>query len=543
MEESAPGSIAWPPPGLPHDARVFQLRANSKAAGSDKAHWRARPVSQALVVITESFSYGLALDDPENQRCDWLLADLDNINDPQARAAFDALPDTWMQQTAAGKLHKVFETPHDAEFFNRYHNVKWRLPDGTLVGDLKIHGYAAAPGSTVNGKRYARLNDLQPVLAPPELLALLAVAPEPVATNSVSHIPVGERDIAMTQIAGWLRRKGWDEQAMVKALYAIARSGVVEQPPTNEWILADAQRVARSIVQKPPEEIIGRLVPEALICGADVRLVKAPRRWLIPNFIAQGEFSMLYGDGECGKSTFLARLAADASARNLRVLYFGVEEPFDRFVFKARLCGAERRLLYAPRGNASIFKFPRYAEDLASVIDLTGLDLVLFDSLTSHMVNEPGANMADRDRHCLSSIAEIPATSVAVRTIVGVFHENRSGDWSGSAERKNVPRCLLHAQRDTASDEPMTLLVEKANNFTKPRYVATYVGRQVLATDPETGQTQMEEDENGKLVPSTITIVERSEDKPIGKKGKGKSKKVTGSVNLADVGEIDPPLL
>lgn len=526
MAEPQESGTPWPPPGLPPDARIFQLANNSKkpphgymGGYHNAVHW-----SEALIVPGPKFSYGMELDGQ------FLLADLDSMSE-QALAQWSTLPDTWTQRTWSGKLHRVYRTP--ADFLPT--TITWYLPDGkTRMGDLKANGYAVMVGSTVNDKPYVLLDGRDPVPAPLELLTAFEQAqkaPPAGEEGTRDRILIGDRDFFVRDLAGHLRRKRFSELGMKRVFWAIAQnSEVFEQSIAEPWLEHDAARVAHSYAKKPPGINIGPLISATIRTGAEVDLIGAPRRWLVPDFVPMSDLTLMYGEGGCGKSSWLSWLAAEATRRGLYVLYFGVEERFELFALRAVMGGADRALLHeAP--NASRITFPDCAGALEDLVDLTGYGLVLFDSIYTHFGSSGRDNFAVQTRKVVGSLAEV--TQRTGTTIVGGFHPNKGGStWSGSEEMKNVPRCLLNFARED-DNNPLTVIVEKAN-FTKPRLAATFIGNELLAMDPDTGKVAHEE-RDGELRPLYLTVDRRGPDVPVGKKGKGKTVKQTGVINLGDV--------
>jgi hypothetical protein len=528
MAEPQGSDIPWPPPGLPHDACVFQLEANSKRPpfGFMGAHHRATPWQQALLVPGPAASYGIRLDGQ------YLLVDFD-VDSPEAMNALASLPPTWSQRSRRGP-HLLYRPPPN--FVGK--NCDWYV-DGVKFGQLKINGYGVGLGSTVDGHIYTAIDGRDPQPAPQALLDYCATAliTHTGTLNSRDLIAMGERDNELTSIAGFFRRHGYTEEAIQTALWGIVRSGLVEQPLGNEILQKDCVRIAHSAMKWAAEIPMGPLTPGAWRSAKEVELVGPPVEWLILDFIPKNELSLVYGDGGCGKSSWGGWLASEVTNRHGSFIFAGIEEPFERFAQRAVQGGAlEERLFDIPQ--AYKLRFPRDADALEEALMLAKPTCLYFDSIMSHFPpGNDGTNIAERTRHVLGSLSGV-AQRTGV-TIVGIFHENKAGEYSGSTEMRNVARYLLHAQREEGADR-MTLAVEKYF-IRDPKLLAIFIGEEVVKMDPGTGRVQYEI-RNGEKTPFKHTLVRRGDDIPSlskAAKKKAKTTKVKGSVNLGELGEVD----
>ncbi|MFY9838228.1 MAG: AAA family ATPase, partial [Xanthobacteraceae bacterium] len=474
MAEPQGSGVAWPPPGIPHDACVFQLEKNSKRPpfGAMGAHHNAVPWQQALLVPGPAASYGIRLD---NQ---FLLADCD-VNCPEAAEALLAFPTTWRQTTRRG-WHLDYRQPPG--FIGK--NCDWYYK-GVKIGQLKIKGYQVGPGSMVDGHIYALLDNRDPVPAPPELLAACeqAVAAPAQEINTRDRIAEGERDDELTSIAGFFRRHGYTEDVIRAALWGIVRSGIVEQPIGNEILESTCAKIAHSAIKYSAEVPVGRLTPSAWRCATEVEMIGPPFEWLILNYLPKAELSLVYGEGGCGKSSWGSWLADEVTNKHGVFLFAGIEEPFERFAQRAVQSGAREDRLFELQ-EAHRLVFPRDCDALEEALMLAKPACLYFDSIYTHFPADDRTNMAERTRHVLGPLAGVAQRTGT--TIVGIFHENRAGTYNGSAEMRNVARSLLHAQRNEGSD-CMTLRVDKPF-IRDPKLLATFIGDEVIKMDPGTGR-------------------------------------------------------
>lgn len=474
---------------VPHDARLFPLIPHTKRPGSEHAHLDAVPLDDFLELYV-SGNYGIALD------TQFLLVDKDR--DDQVVAAFEArLPETWMQKTWRRGTHRLYRVPQGFEG----RNSRWP------GGELKVNGYLVGPGSSVAEAgftgEYEIISAQDPEQAPEWLLDMVRDdAPKSVAVSGfeLDTMADGTRDNELTSIGGFMRHKGYSESFIAASLSGIVDSGAVEQPPGREITARDIARIAKSVARYTPDMGPGKIAASDWVCGADVKIVGPPVRWWTRGFFPKGDFVTLFGGSGVGKSSLASWVAAQVTQQDQAFLFVGVEEPFARFLGRAVLCEAKREKIFAIP-QASRIQLPRDIPKLREQVEMAGVKFVYFDSIYAHFERIQGENVAERARRCLGPLAEM-AQDLGV-TIVGVFHENKEGDYLGSTEMVNVARVTLHAERE--ENQPLVLSVHTTNLW-EPPYALTFYATEANMRDPETGEVQMEETEPGKLEPMKVGI-------------------------------------
>lgn len=484
---------------LPPDARCLALLHNSKEPATRRGHHDAMSVDTFVPIG----NYGIALDGQ------FLLVDFDST-DPMRDSWTAKLPATWRQKTPRGE-HYLYRVPADWKGTNRKIVAEG---DGArkIVGDVKSLGYLVGPGSVVNGAPYVVLDGVDPVPAPDWLLDF-AVRREDFTLNGVvqerAQIVDGERDNELTALAGWLRHKGFSAQAIASMLWGVVESGVVEQPPGREVEQRDVIRIARSIGRRAIGDdygiFEGQLSPEGWINGAAVDLIGPPIRWWVRGFVPQSELVMLYGKGGIGKSSWASWLAGEVTRKGGSFLYVGVEEPFSRFLMRAVLGGADRERIFSIPG-ASVLQFPRDCAAFHEAVATARPSVVYFDSIYSHFAAEKGLNTAERARQCLGPLAEIAQATGS--TLMGVFHENKAGDYLGSVEMVNVARYVLKATRSGRG--PLRIAVDKTNIW-DPHCMLQFEALERICADE--GIEQMEEQADGTLAPLKTIVLHRIGDR------------------------------
>jgi hypothetical protein len=96
-------------------------------------------------------------------------------------------------------------------------------------------------------------------------------------------------------------------------------------------------------------------------------------------------------------------------------------------------------------------------------------------------------------------------------TILGTFHENKTGDFNGPKDMENIPRALLHA---TSSKNRLKLHVKKSN-YRKPNYDLLAIGEWIPETNPN-GTPVLERNKEGEIVQNEIYVVRGLEEVEIG---------------------------
>jgi energy-coupling factor transporter ATP-binding protein EcfA2 len=490
----------------------LQLRPELKvpyAGASGNAHLGA--VAEADFVPTGA-NVGIVLDGM------FALVDIDKPEDPVAVEWIARLDSayTWSQTTP--RQHATPEqrlvNPHGRHWLVRVTpellndpmiaNTKIIGADGiTPIGDLKVRGYLVAPGSKIKCddgviREYQQVNATPPVEIPEWITRYIktrrASSTSPAASEAeVAGIPFGSHDAFLASFGAFLRtRWNFSEQALVKA---IAQGIPLLQgvDAARPWTRGDLERLARSCVKLEPSMTVdaGEMVPPMWRMVDQIELASTPQGWWLRFFVPKGELVLLYGAGASGKSTWASWLAAQVTKKQGLFVVYTTEERIEKFAMRAQLMGADQSLL-AYDTNPGAFKLPRDAEKLKQAIVMSGAKVVYFDSIAGHFSAEHGLHAGERGRACLSPLAEIAQTTGC--TIIGVFHENKNGEYMGSTELRNVPRVLLGAKR--RGDK--TVLFVNKTNLDEPDHYLTFVSSTAPAINKRTGVEQHEVDDDGK---------------------------------------------
>jgi hypothetical protein len=443
-------------------------------------------------------NYGIVLDGQ------YLVVDIDSLDDAPDDI-INRIVDlkTWSQFTRKG-YHYLFTVPEG--FTGK--NTKLKNADGFIYGDLKVRGYIVGPGSVVDGHLYRPWTIVQPVPAPSWLLEL-AKPPKEVTTGSqgaLKGIPKGAHDDFLISLGGFLREKHSLEASAIAPVLAGAVKILQDQDPEDPYTADDIRRLATASA-KYETSIKVSILPQNWRNGADVTLTGMDTRWLLHRFVPQGQFTLIYGKGGCGKSSWASWLAAKAIAKGMKVGISSVEESFETFLMRMYLSdpNVDFSMIY-DIGNE--WKFPRDGKALKEAIQEVGLDLVYFDSIYNHFDNnQDHSNAAEKGRNALSPLAQ--ACQETGVTIVGTFHENKAGQYLGTTEMENVVRSLLHMTRK-GKDHPALLKVKKTN-FIAPEHDLKFYAEEVEAITPD-GQAWREETKEGVMDIRKMIIIKSAEE-------------------------------
>jgi energy-coupling factor transporter ATP-binding protein EcfA2 len=297
------------------------------------------------------------------------------------------------------------------------------------------------------------------------------------AGNAREAVPHGEHRQALLWLAWHLRRvHGFTTDAALPTLQAFIDSGLAGYDPTNPFQERDLrgmlERIEPQVATNAPDIPTNPL--EGVITGIHAQNDERPLTWLVPYFIAEGELTLLYGEGGVGKSTWFSLLAAEVTQLGDRFGAIGVEEPFSRFCARSAAMGADRSKLYGVSAPAIGLKFREHLDWIERYIYENELRCLYFDSLRSHFELGKGEDSATNARNNLSGIASLSQRTGCA--ILGTFHTNKSMVYSGSSEMLNVPRIVIEAK--AAGENKMAIRVHKGA-FKLPDYRMVYAREEI----------------------------------------------------------------
>jgi hypothetical protein len=211
--------------------------------------------------------------------------------------------------------------------------------------------------------------------------------------------------------------------------------------------------------------------------------------WLMPQWIPEASVTVLGGPSGVGKSTFLARLCAQVTARRgiidpedgtaRAVLYYTLEEQ-PGMILRPRMTAARCELSlirmpdYSPDGAlARRLSLPQDLQLLRTTIYADRAALVILDPITSYLGPGIDSMKACDVRGILEALEAVAAETGA--TIVLTLHDRKGttgssiSRFAGSAAWTQVPRTVIRLGHDPHTEGVHLLCAEKWLLATRPR--------------------------------------------------------------------------
>jgi hypothetical protein len=421
------------------------------------------------------------------------------------------IPDTWTVETPGGGLHFYF-----------------RMPEGRVLPGLKgwrpgvdiqaDGAYVCAPPSVhPNGGMYewTAKPDVTPLAGLPESLYAALVEAQ---TSKVKRelkadlsadgkIPSGNRNQALTSLAGTMRRRNLDPQAILAALL-VENQRKCDPPLDEDEVLAISASIER---YEPDEDASPTLVASgkareiSIIPVADMISEPPDIEWIIPGRLARGDCAIIVGPPGCGKSWLTMDLAVNGAlglaifdewpvTKPLRVMYVDEENPKDEInrrlhgIFNASVGNGHRpkaaldleaRLqIFEPCQGFTFREKEGWLVPLANLVSQIEPDLIIFDSLTAvsgimdeNKATEVRAFFHDKlyplRRICNSAILCVHHSNKKAYETVGNETTTKDGQIRGSIDYLGaVDACLFaSATKDAETGE----VVKRALHQTKQR--------------------------------------------------------------------------
>jgi hypothetical protein len=209
----------------------------------------------------------------------------------------------------------IAKTGRGAHFYFQWEeNI--RNTSGMLGPGIDVRGeggfVVVPPSIHANGKTYRWLTENSPLPLTANLREALTQPSKNVSSGKIdpaTHIIEGKRNETLTSVAGFLRRKGLDAEAICVALGAI--NGLRCKPPL---LAAELQTIAESMARYEPE--FSDSFPLKTQTGSGMNfcpksaaeiLAREPQPidWVWQSYIAEGDLFLFAAYMKVGKSTFI----------------------------------------------------------------------------------------------------------------------------------------------------------------------------------------------------------------------------------------------
>lgn len=403
-------------------------------------------------------------------------------------AKYGALPDTVESQTGGGGRHLFYKLPGTTVFPGA---------KGLWSGiDIKADGgYVCAPFTVhPSGLKYHWREDHDPNAELAELpgwvlealkarkASLVKEVAQTPGDTSERIIPEGQRDNALTSLAGTMQRRGMSYEAILRAI--LAENAARCRPPLPE---TDVLRIVRSVgryASDPEADVsVPRGTLERSLAFLDVASVVKPEpiSWLLHERLAFGDVSLIVGPPASGKSWMTYEIAVAGAmglpilgeydpGKRLKVLLIDEENPPEEVMRRLWLLtsawGVQPRelsgtLLVSRPCQGWSFRDRANVYALQSQVEQFQPDVVIFDSLVAVSTVKDEAD-APAVRQFFHDQA-YPIRAVCNSTLLFVHHTNKG---VYQFERQSSSAGLVRGSIDFVAAVDSLLMVEthRVNN-------------------------------------------------------------------------------
>lgn len=405
-----------------------------KDASSDPAvldaWWRSMYPSANIAVVTGASSGVVGLDiDPRHGGEAGLAALIRDIG---------VLPETLTAKTGGGGLHLFFKHPgihlKNAKELHGYTGVDFKGDNGYLV---------LSPSTHASGNRYEWANETDVAPLPPGLLPLVKGTGQLPELDSLGSdgfvLNEGQRNNALTSLAGAMRRKGSGYSEIYAAL-----SAANTDRTTTPLLQREIALICKSVCRYQPDAGEAPNPSQPRRGGLQVVTVEqmlatpdAEHRWLVDGLLNEGGISVVSAKPKTGKSTWMRNLALAVSrgesfmgrpTRQGKVLYLSIEEIESEIRGIFRAMGVTTEPIYI---HVGMVQEKEALADMEAYIVAQQMSLVIVDPLFKLMNSVRDIINYTEVQNAMARLGD-----VARRTgcHISSLHHNKKGGWQTQSD-------------------------------------------------------------------------------------------------------------
>lgn len=456
--------------------KVFPLKPNSKLPQvEDWENWAKNATEKALRHFT-NHNFALACG-PSNVTA----IDLDVKKGEDGYKSFNQIqkelsedfPDTWKVRTPSGGLHIIYQ--------GLTKTTAHKLGPG--IDTRSKGGYIVLAGSTIDGKSYQSETEITLSPIPVSLENLIHERTKP-STLDESHLVLkGERNQTLTSLAGTMRSRGFNYNAILAAL-TVTNQEQLEYPLTD----SEVTQIAKSISRYAPDhaaiasdfEAVPSDLKGLLASNIDPKTIPM-RKWLMKNRFACGYTSTTISPGGLGKSILSMLDALSLSTglplsgfeveRKVSTLIYNIEDPIDELQRRMvalsiehnipltelkrihLISGRDNPLMLAKNGKNGVLINKNAMQTLINYIEENAVELLTVDPFVrSHEVNENDNMQIDKVAWCYQRIADRTGCAVHI-----IHHTRKQGkNDNGGIDSARGASALGNASRVCQVLNPMS---------------------------------------------------------------------------------------
>jgi len=387
-------------------------------------------------------------------------------------AKYGGWPETAEAITGGGGRHLVFAHAGPLRCCTVAQGLDVKADGGYVIVAPSVH----PSGRLYSWDGLAGVNSLLAVAEAPGWLLRLVRNGGPSAPKAEERIPQGQRNTALTRMAGAMRRKGMSVDAIQAALAAENRSRC--DPPLPE---EEVRRIAQGVQRYAPHtEPAAKEQPRTVGVEELMALAGTPTKFLIADFLTGPGAWLVVGSQKAGKTLLAVQMALSYQAgvpllaryktlESRPVLIVEQDDPFRELavkdiVAKSPVAAIPGRFFATVGANFTLG--PELVRYLQAEIPARDLGLVVLDSYTKmRPIRSGGADIVKVD---LNEIALLDALAKKLDCVILLIHHPSHGnaalDWSdqaaGSYALGMAAEGLIHICRfpDSDVDAPERLI-------------------------------------------------------------------------------------